>query len=99
MGSQNSTCRNSIEVAEKNSTSSNKKSAIRSTVDEDANVVGLVANSERCDYDPNAQSSFTSADKSFIQAKGDRVQTKTRPGLMVSYNTIIAISMTRCISK
>ena len=90
MGSQNSTCRNSIEFAEKKSTSS-KKSAIRSTVDEDANVVGRhVAHSERCDYDPKAQSSFTSADKSFVQAKGEKEeQTKSRPGLMVSYNTII----------
>ena len=95
MGSQNSICRNSIDVIEESTSS--KKSAIRSTVDEDAKVVGLVAkNSESRNYDPNAQSSFTSADESFIQAKGKKEQTKTRPGRMVSYNTIIVSIFDDC---
>lgn len=101
MGSQNSTCRNSI-VVEKSTSS--KKSAIRSTFDEDAdNVVvcfssqhkkgGVVENGDRCDDDPKNQANYITADRSFIQTKGEKEQKNTRPGLMVSYNTIIKYKM------
>lgn len=107
MGSQNSTCRNSIEVEK---STSSKKSAIRSTVDEDGdNVVvcfssqhkkgGVVENGDRCDDDPKNQANYNTADKSFIQTKGEKEQTSTCPSLMVSYNTIIKYNMYRILSK
>ena len=99
MGSQNSTCRNSIEVEK---SASSKKSGTRSTFDEDAdNVVvcfssqhkkgGIAENGDQYDNVPKTQANNSAtADKtSFIQTKGEKEQqTNTRPGLMVSYNPI-----------
>ena len=99
MGSQNSNCRNPIEVEK---STSSKKSGTRSTVDEDADDVVVcfskheevfTANDDRYDNDPKTQSNYTTADKNFIRTKGEKEQQRgtPRPGLMVSYYNISII--------